>query len=120
MKKLIIFIFAVTILGSCTKQQLIRNGVDPNLVGTWAYQTNKDNVLFFYNDNTLAYTWGNQYYAYGEYTADTENGTIRIPNTGIGSQLHGVYHYYIDANENLEHDEANGLNEGFSGVWVKQ
>ena len=120
MKRLLVFVFAVTLLGSCTKQQLVTNGIDPNLVGTWAYQTNSNSVLFFYNDNTMAFVNSSQYYSYGEYTADSENGTIRIPNTGIGSQLHGVYYYSIDANEHLTLDEANGLNEGFSGVWSKQ
>ena len=87
MKKLIIFIFSVVLLGSCTQQQAPSQICDKDLVGNWQSSNNDANgiprAMFIGADLTGNWDDPNQnYFAPGTFTCDGNNGLCFVSDRG--------------------------------------
>ena len=82
MKRLLVFVFALTLLGSCAKEEQELLSIDPELVGTWEHDDN-DRILFFYSNG---YSWSvhAQHYQYS-----AENNTILMGQEVWGYSISG-------------------------------
>ena len=117
MKRLFVFVFAVVILGSCTKQEALPS-IDPDLVGSWHHDTNNNYLYFYSNGVSHSYEENGVMHNYGTYSA--ENNTIAFQGGGID----GVWSYSISG-ETLTIEEClTTFNPGalirWYGTYTKQ